>query len=71
MNYQRMLGQVANIEWNMSKSRLVAQMNEVGKNPDRVPASSAILVNPDPLLSASVACKAISESKSWTESQIV
>jgi hypothetical protein len=30
MNYQRMLGQVANIEWNMSKSRLVAQMNEVG-----------------------------------------
>jgi hypothetical protein len=29
MNYQRMLGQLANIEWNMSKSRLVAEMNEV------------------------------------------
>jgi hypothetical protein len=29
MNYQRMLGQLANIEWNMSKSRRVAEMNEV------------------------------------------
>jgi hypothetical protein len=70
MNYQRMLGQVANIEWNMSKSRLVAQMNEVGKNPDRASGSSAIPVNPDPigchpdpLLSSSGAYKAKSESE--------
>lgn len=32
MNYQRMLGQLANIEWNMSKSRLVAEMNEAEMN---------------------------------------
>jgi hypothetical protein len=47
MNYQRMLGQVANIEWNMSKSRLVAQMNEVGRI--QIESLPAILVNPDPL----------------------
>ena len=28
MTYQRMLTQLANIEWNMTKSRLAADMNQ-------------------------------------------